>query len=339
MGLTVFNDILGPIVAILGILGNISCLLAIWHRNRTCSKNQEGMKGYMYTFLCGLAVADLGYLAFMLQVFNFSSSVEIECNNLKYRDQVLVPICNSFKAASDFIVIFMTINRCRVMGNITEMRISVLRKEAANERLSWNAFFQILAAFAISFVLHLPFYFYNFLDEYSPCTIADNEGDYDGHMWFLYYVICVTLVNTMPIFLIVTLNVVLIKRLRVMATRRRRLQSERSINQDVNENRRAWSVHNKTSIQEQKLTILLVIIAVSYFFFTLPGNVSFILFNLPDNIGDEIKNLHDPLSFITNFLESLNYAANFYIYCAVHEELRGSFLDMCKSVGDFITCG
>ena len=230
----VFNDILGPTVAILGILGNISCLLAIWHRNRACSKNQEGMKGYMYTFLCGLAVADLGYLAFMLQVFNFSSSVEIECNNLNYRDQILVPICNSFKAASDFIVIFMTINRCRVMGNITEMRISVLRKEAANERLSWNAFFQILAAFAISFVLYLPFYFYNFLDEYSPCTIADNEDDYDGHMWFLYYVICVTLVKTMPILLIVTLNVVLIKRLRVMATRRRRLQSERSINQDVN---------------------------------------------------------------------------------------------------------
>ena len=69
----VINDILGPIVAILGIIGNISCLLAIWHRNRHTNKDQQGMKGYMYTLLCGLAVADLGYLAFTLQDLYFTS--------------------------------------------------------------------------------------------------------------------------------------------------------------------------------------------------------------------------------------------------------------------------
>mgnify|MGYP001167011329 CR=1 FL=1 len=30
----IFNVILGPILAILGIFGNVMCLLAIWHKNR-----------------------------------------------------------------------------------------------------------------------------------------------------------------------------------------------------------------------------------------------------------------------------------------------------------------
>ena len=160
----VFSDILGPIVALLGILGNVSCLLAIWHRNRHCTKAQPGMKGYMYTLLCGLALADLGYLAFTFTFYiYFSSSMELQCDHLYIRDQIIIPICNSFKATSDFIVICMTINRCQVMGNITEMRIQALQKYS-NENTSWNAYFQITAALVIASVLHLPFYFFDSLD-------------------------------------------------------------------------------------------------------------------------------------------------------------------------------
>ena len=111
----------------------------------------------MYIFLCGLALADLGYMIFSLIVFYFDSSLERQCHNLYYRDQIIIPICNSFKSTSDFIVICMTINRCRVMKNITEMRIQALRRQATNEHTSWSVYFQLLTAlnyqFRIAFTL------------------------------------------------------------------------------------------------------------------------------------------------------------------------------------------
>ena len=119
----------------------------------------------MYTLLCGLALADLGYLAFTFTFYiYFSSSMELQCDHLYIRDQIIIPICNSFKATSDFIVICMTINRCQVMGNITEMRIQALRKYSNENTTSWNAYFQITAALVIASVLHLPFYFFDSLD-------------------------------------------------------------------------------------------------------------------------------------------------------------------------------
>ena len=132
----------------------------------------------------------------------------------------------------------------------------------------------------------------------------------------------------------------MIKRLQVVTRRRKKVKSETSINQsiqDIHENRKAWSVTNKTSVKEQKLAVLLVIIAVSYLVFTLPANVSFIYYNM--NLNVEVLNgIHEPVIMITNFLESLNYAANFYIYCAVHKEIRDSFVHLCKTCLFWVTC-
>ena len=74
----VINAILGPIVSVLGIIGNILCLMAIWYRNynikaknNNANSNSGGTGGgigsRMYTFIVWLAIADLGYLAFNLQ--------------------------------------------------------------------------------------------------------------------------------------------------------------------------------------------------------------------------------------------------------------------------------
>ena len=76
----------------------------------------------MYTYLCGLALADLGYMALSLTAFFLDSSFEIRCENKYYRDQIIIPICNSFKSTSDYIVICMTINRCLVIKNTPRPR-------------------------------------------------------------------------------------------------------------------------------------------------------------------------------------------------------------------------
>ena len=118
----------------------------------------------MYTFLCGLALADLGYLAFTIQDLYFTFSLDFKCDHSFYVKQIMIPICNSFKSTSDFIVICMTIDRCRVMKNITDLRIQALRKEAIKEDVSWNVYFQIVVALVLSFALHLPYFFYEKID-------------------------------------------------------------------------------------------------------------------------------------------------------------------------------
>ena len=61
----VIYTIIGPCISILGIIGNILCLLAIWYRNyhikvnKTHSKGQSnsgGMGCRMYIFILWLAV-------------------------------------------------------------------------------------------------------------------------------------------------------------------------------------------------------------------------------------------------------------------------------------------
>ena len=81
----------------------------------------------------------------------------------------------------------------------------------------------------------------------------------------MYYLIYAILVKAAPVILIISLNDVLVKRLKVMTSRKQRVLNEKST-EDIHQNRRAWSVHNKTSIKEQKLASLLVIIGNVQFF-------------------------------------------------------------------------
>ena len=101
---------------------------------------------------------------------------------------------------------------------------------------------------------------------------------------------------------------------------------------ELNRTRRTnWSVTSKTSIREQRLAILLVSVAVTFVIFTLPANLAFLFYEF-GGIDTSKSETLTPLFIITNFMESINYSINFYIYCAVHEEIRHSFIDLCNAV-------
>ena len=109
--------------------------------------------------------------------------------------------------------------------------------------------------------------------------------------------------------------------------------------QEVNKTRRTnWSVTSKKSLREQRLAILLVSIAVSFVTLTLPANVAFIWYEVK-SINTDQSEAFTPLFVVSNFLESINYSINFYIYCAVHKEIRHSFIDLCYAILSKITCG
>ena len=101
--------------------------------------------------------------------------------------------------------------------------------------------------------------------------------------------------------------------------------------EELNRTRRTnWSVTSKTSIREQRLALLLVSVAVSFVLFTLPANVAFLWYEF-GHIDTTKSETLTPLFITTNFMESINYSINFYIYCAVHEEIRNSFIDLCNA--------
>ena len=100
----------------------------------------------------------------------------------------------------------------------------------------------------------------------------------------------------------------------------------------IEENRKAWSVTNKTSVNEQNLAHVMVYIAISYVVFTTPANVEFTIYNLPFYIDwvNRYENIRKPIVIITNFLETLHYALTFYIYFWVHQDIRKSCIEIFK---------
>ena len=167
-------------------------------------------------------------------------------------------------------------------------------------------------------------------------------------LWNIFTIIYVALIKTLPVILIVFLNIGLIRTLKIIWHRRRHMRktNEESnmensqINSQIrNQQRRQnWSVTNSRSVKEQKLAIILLMIAVKFLILTLPANIAYSIWALSDDpLKTNIRN--EPLIFVSNLLESVNYSLNFYIYILIHKEIRGFFFDMSRAVVYFLTCG
>ncbi len=241
---TICNQYLGPIVSIIGIIGNLLCLAAICYRNFKISQNSSssssgsanfvpsrGMNNHMYIFIRGLALADLAYLAFSLLSFYFGSSLKIYNDNRDFVVNFEQPAWNSLKATSDIIVIFMTVDRCRMMGDIAQIRLQTLRSE--NDR-PWPVYCQLLGAFVFSLVMHLPYFFGIFTREPvhhqndTMKSLPETDSVSRGKVSFqelrlIYEVIYVVVFKVLPVLIVVVLNIILIKRLRVVWERRKKL--------------------------------------------------------------------------------------------------------------------
>ena len=304
------------------------------------------MKGSTNAFLPGLALANVTFLASLVPDSYLQSSIEIECKHLHFIVQHWTPTVNALKSTSDFILILMLLDRCRVMKFIIDLRIQKLRKnDTKDDNTSWIVQIQVLLAFVLSVVLHLPLFFYDRTDYLGCNDIRDfvNETTtpspsqiHDDDLWTVYGAITIIMVKIVPILVIVGSIMVLIKRLREMSKRRQTIQTDGvMVNQTIegiHENRKAWTVNNKTSMNEQNLAHVMVYIAISYVVFTTPANIEFVVYNLPFDWVDRSENIHKPIVIITNFFETLHYALKFYIYFWMHQDIRKS------CIGFFKTC-
>lgn len=237
--------IVGPLVSTVGIVGNCLILLILWNSDRQDQNNSgqntntNNSRGYMYGYIRGLALADLGYLLFNLQACYFCAH-DLNSNEYEswyvYIFSIMQPSWNAFKSASDFIVVCMTVDRYRVIGHIEQVRLTAMRR--ADDR-KYYVLAQILGSFVLSFGLHLPYYFKydgrgcNWIglnasnisvdnNTYWPC---DNDGP-ESDLWTIYNVIYCAAVKVLPVLIVVILNVILCKRLRVIWKRRQRLRQQ-----------------------------------------------------------------------------------------------------------------
>ena len=287
----------------------------------------------MYSFICSLALADLGYLAFWLQACYFLSDRDLWDNkdNYNYIWQVIFPMWNAFKALSDFIVICMTIDRCRVISNIEGVRLHAIRGE--EEEKHWSVYLQLLGTLVLSFGLHAPQFF---KEQCNPDThdLSTSEVtttsqppkclERESDLWMIYNILYYTFVKIVPVVLVVVLNFILVKKLRIIYRRRKRLRDQ-NLGQHEHQHqarRKAWSVISSTSLREQRMAYLLVALAFVYLVLTMPANITFIYFVANDGNAPVVW------TSATNLLESLNYSLNFYVYCVVHREIRDCFAEM-----------
>lgn len=321
----IFNAILGPLVAVLGIIGNAFFIAAIAYRRiRRDQRQSHGLKGYMYTYLTSLALADICYMTFIGVNYYMTSSPKIQDDHDPFRKRYIVPSCNAFKAVSDFIVIFMTIDRCRTMSDIVQVRLQALKTNDTGK--SWIIFLQIFTAIFLSFALYAPTYFP------TRANLADANSSLVA-LSQVFKVICVCITKILPIIIVVVLNVIIIKRLRIVWKRRANVSQSNLATIELR--RENWSVSSKQSLHEQKLAVLLVAIACSFVVLTLPANIVYIIDFEPIDMSSKAKTA---LFAITNFMESVNYSANFYTYCAVHQEIRQSFVAFAKDLYYTLTC-
>ena len=99
---------------------------------------------------------------------------------------------------------------------------------------------------------------------------------------------------------------------------------------------RRKELFDKKADKSIRSSILCISIAVSFFVLTMPSNIYGSMFSSDEN---EFFWNEDILS-MTNFLESLNYSCNFFIYCIANSIIRKQVKnDVSTCVNYFVTIG
>ena len=120
----------------------------------------------------------------------------------------------------------MTIDRCRMIGNIAQVRLQNLRQEGEKDK-NWFVYCQLIGVLIFSFVLHTPYYFQDHnLEKLQNKTEIDSTEDHPSRvsdLWAIYQILYITTIKCLPVIIVVILNILLVKRLRVVWRRRKRI--------------------------------------------------------------------------------------------------------------------
>ncbi|TRY79660.1 hypothetical protein TCAL_02006 [Tigriopus californicus] len=225
-------QIILPITASIGILGNISAVIILfWFKfnNR-----------FFFTYMKGLAITDLGYLLFTLQASFLVSEhlfLALEYRNPEsqaltiYVWNVFSPLWNIFGSSSDAIITLMTIDRYFTLVGMIKKPCRSLKP--MNNR-SLKPKILVPMAVIVCALFHFP---YCFQFKVVPCngfdlelnfneTLADPENTNcwspipskfaQTSLWVVFCILNLLAMKLVPYALVTTLNVLILVKLKKM---------------------------------------------------------------------------------------------------------------------------
>lgn len=98
-----------------------------------------------------------------------------------------------------------------------------------------------------------------------------------------------------------------------------------------------FGMPSKESRKELKMSILLIVMAVSHGLLTTPGNISYFFYT---NLPDQWEHFEDRSLFksIANSLNALKYSKNFFLYCITNPDIRKATIDLFRTFFEYFQC-
>nr|KAG5703179.1 hypothetical protein BaRGS_027344 [Batillaria attramentaria] len=288
--------ILLPIVALIGLIGNLLTIVVLWRRE---------MQSTTILYLRALVITDTGILLSAVIVLTpYSCANYLSNDNLKYFSEIVYPVLHT---PMNYIV--MTLQSCNVWVTVSvsvERYIAICHPFRAVRLCTRKKTMIVLAAItAVSVLYNVPRLFASYARKCSEDESEDVDQDChylaDTEMGrtYVYKTVYMSIMYTILIFVIplsslFILNVFIIQELMRMQKRRT-----------------GTNIHDEN---EANLSLVLVLIVVVFIFCQSPGLVS--QFDIFD-FSTFMKWLA-----VSNLLFVVNSAVNFLIYTAFGSKFR-----------------
>ena len=299
------------VICVVGILGNILCLVILTRKSLTGSMDRMEKSAHMG--LVALAISDLLFCITALP-HSLLDLQQFEHSSLDFRLVYKIAnngLVNTFIMSSTWLTVLIAM--CRYLAIVFPIK---------GRQLLGITFtgISIAMVFIICIIFNLPrFFTYKYhsilCDEGWPAyyVLPEETSIASGPLYlWLYFIVCIF----MPLVLLAFCNTYLIRALH--SSHKMRRQHCRS--------------HDISVKRKNTLTLTLIIIVVCYIVLVTPAElVNFTkstIISKPDFIHSDKYNL---ATAICNTLQALNFACNFGLYCFINTHFRQTLKLLCGS--------
>jgi len=339
-----------PLICLIGIVGNTINLVVLTSIVR--NKPMDRMERSATVGLLALAVSDLFFCAAVIPLAFVDDVVISNLLTFALVYRVYHPaIISTFITSSTWLTVVMAVSRYLAICHPLKARIIIGMRFAAGSTA---------VAFLFSILLNIP----RFLQSAIACVDSDNSINYfpvpgllqrHGAVNQTYYALYLVVGIVLPLAVLAYSNFFLIRAIRNSRRMRRQFQRRGREDAEVDAGHRRGQHQSDTT---NAITLTLTVIVIMYAVLVSPAEISNIFTQMIDTYleqqrttntkdvdestvqsDDEDKqqaaSLH-PDSYniavaIANTLQTMNFACNFILYCAVNVHFR-------RIVREMITC-
>ena len=323
-----------PLICLIGIIGNSINLLVLTSMVR--NKPMDRMERSATVGLLALAVSDLFFCSAVIPLAFVDDVVISDRLTLALVYRVYHPaIISTFITSSTWLTVIMAVSRYLAICHPLKARIIIGMRFALGS---------IAVAFLFSILLNVP----RFLQSAIACVENDAGIRYfhvpgllqrHGALDQTYYALYVVVGIVLPLVILAYSNFFLIRAIR--NSRRMRRQFQRHANTGAGADQRRREHHQSQSDTTNVITLTLTVIVIMYAVLVSPAEISNIFTHMIDayleqqrtaskedsavQSGDEDKQHADSYNVaiaVANTLQTMNFACNFVLYCAVNVHFR-----------------